>query len=75
MVSACRGWSTQRANPGAMSFSVHAQGGLHPVGHQRAPDAFRAATSARKGSGTQGNSPGALAAQRRCSSASRGSSA
>ena len=39
-----------------------------------APDAFRGATSAHRGSGTQGANPGAPAAERRCSSAPRGSS-
>ena len=76
MVSAHRGWGTQRANTGACSatsLSVHAQGNLHPVGHHWAPDAFRAATSARRGSGTLGAKPGAPAAQRRCSPAPRGS--
>ena len=39
-----------------------------------APDAFCGTTRARKGSGTQGANPGALAAQRRCLFAPRGSS-
>ena len=60
---------------GATSLSVHAQGNLHPVGHHWAPDASRAATSARRGSGTQETKPGAPTAQRRCSSAPRGSRA
>ena len=40
MVSARRGWGTQRAKPGALqrtSLSVHAQGSLHPVGHHWGP--------------------------------------
>ena len=62
-VSACRGWGTQRANPGpcsAKSMSACAQGTQHPVGHHWGPGAFGGATSARRGSGTQGANPGPL---------------
>ena len=78
MVSARRGWGTQRANPGAPA----AQSLCLPVPRgpsiqwatTGAPEAFCGATSARRGSGTQGANPGAPAAQRHRSSAPRGSS-
>ena len=79
MVSAHRGWGTQRANPGAPAAQRLRASTLRGTCTQwattGAPDVFRAATSARRGSGTQGTNPGAPAAQRRCSSAPRGSHA
>ena len=78
MVSAHRGWGTQRANPGAPATQRLCPSTPRATCTQwattGAPDAFRGATSARRGSGTQGANPGGPAAQRRCSSAPRGSS-
>ena len=78
MVSARRGWGTQRANPGAPAAQRLCPSTLRGTCTQwataGAPDAFRGATSARRGSGTQGANRGAPASQRRCSSTPRGSS-
>ena len=79
MVSACRGWGTQRANPGAPAVQRLCPSTLRGACTQwattGAPDAFYGATSACRGSGTQGANPGAPAAQRCCLSAPRGSRA
>ena len=76
MVSARRGWGTQRANPGAPAAQRLCPSTLRRTCTQwattGAPDAFRGATSARRGSGTQGANPKAPAAQRHCSSAPSG---
>ena len=78
MVSARRGWGTERANPRAPAAQRVCPSTLRGTCTQWAttgvPDASRAATSARRGSGTQGANPGAPAAQR-CLSARRGSRA
>ena len=78
MVSARRGWGTQRANLGAPAAQrlcpSMLRGTCTPWATTGAPDAFRGATSARRGSSTQGANPWAPAAQRHCSSAPRGSS-
>ena len=60
MVSARRGWGTQRANPGALQRNVF----VRPPSGEPAPSGpplgalFRGATSARRGSGPQGANPG-----------------
>ena len=73
MVSACRGWGTQRANPGAPAAQHLCPSTLRGTCTQwattGAPDVFRGATSDRRGSGTRAANPGPPAAQRRCSSA------
>ena len=78
MVSAHRGWGTQRANPGAPAMQRLCLSTLRGPCTQWAttgpPDAFRGATSARRGSDTQGANPGGPATQWHCSSAPRGSS-
>ena len=75
MVSARRGWGTQRANPAAHSLCLPVPSGPSTQwATTGAPEAFCGATSARRGSGTWGANPGAPAAQRRCSSVPRGSS-
>ena len=76
MVSARRGWGTQRANPRAPAAQHLCPSTLRGTCTQwattGAPDAFCAATSACRGPGTQGANPGAHAAQRLCPSTLRG---
>ena len=76
MVSACRGWGTQRANPGgpaAQSLCLPVpRGPSTQWATTGALEAFYGATSARKGSSTQGANPGAPAAHCLCLSTLRG---
>ena len=75
MVSARRGWGTQRANPGApaaQSLCPVPRGPSTQWATTGAPEAFCGATSARRGSGTRGANPGAPAARRLCPSTLRG---
>ena len=62
MVSACGGWGTQRANPGAPAaqycFSPVPRGPSTQWATTGAPDVFCGTTSVRRGSGTPGTNLG-----------------